>query len=40
MPKAATQKATGTPAITVTKTDYTEQPQGGSDAPIVFRRIH
>ncbi len=28
------------PAITVTKTEYTEQPQGGSDTPIVFRRIH
>lgn len=27
------------PAITVTKTEYTEQPQGGSDTPIVFRRL-
>jgi hypothetical protein len=38
--KAATPSATGAPAITVTKTDYTEQPQGGSSSPIVFRRIH
>jgi len=29
----------GKPAITVTKTEYTEQPQGGSDTPIVFRRL-
>lgn len=29
-----------TPAITVTKTDYTEQPTAGSGAPVVFRRIH
>ena len=29
----------GKPAITVTKTQYTEQPQGGSDTPIVFRRL-
>jgi CpeT/CpcT family (DUF1001) len=28
------------PAITVTKTDYTEQPLSGSGAPTVFRRIH
>lgn len=27
------------PAITVTKTDYTEQPPGGATTPIVFRRI-
>ncbi|MDB5397464.1 MAG: hypothetical protein JWM91_4970 [Rhodospirillales bacterium] len=39
-PKAAAQSAAGAPAITVTKTDYTEQPQGGSQTPIVFRRIH
>jgi hypothetical protein len=36
--KAAATGAAGAPAITVTKTDYTEQPQGGS--PIVFRRLH
>jgi hypothetical protein len=29
----------GKPAITVTKTEYTEQPQGGSGTPIVFRRL-
>ena len=29
----------GKPAITVTKTEYTEQPQGGSDTPVVFRRL-
>ncbi len=28
------------PAITVSKTEYTEQPQGGESTPIVFRRIH
>lgn len=39
-PKAAAQSAVGKPAITVTKTEYTEQPQGGSDTPIMFRRIH
>jgi hypothetical protein len=39
-PKATAQSAAGKPAITVTKTEYTEQPQGGSDTPIVFRRIH
>jgi len=39
-PKEAAQSAAGKPAITVTKTEYTEQPQGGSDTPIVFRRIH
>lgn len=39
-PKAAAQSAADTPAITVTKTDYTEQPQGGSSTPVVFRRIH
>lgn len=30
----------GPPAITVTKTDYTEQSPGGSGTPSVFRRIH
>jgi len=39
-PKEAAQSAAGKPAITVTKTEYTEQPQGGSDTPIVFRRVH
>ena len=39
-PKEAAISATGKPAITVTKTEYTEQPQGGSVTPIVFRRIH
>ena len=39
-PKAAAASAAGAPAITVTKTEYTEQPQGGSPTPIVFRRIH
>lgn len=39
-PKAAAQSAVSAPAITVTKTTYTEQPQGGSSTPIVFRRIH
>ena len=39
-PKDVAQSAVGKPAITVTKTQYTEQPQGGSDTPIVFRRIH
>jgi hypothetical protein len=39
-PKDVAQSAAGKPAITVTKTEYTEQPQGGSDTPIVFRRIH
>jgi len=39
-PKEAAQAAIGKPAITVTRTEYTEQPQGGSDTPIVFRRIH
>jgi hypothetical protein len=29
----------GKPAITVTKTEYTEQPPGGSDMPVVFRRL-
>jgi hypothetical protein len=38
--KEAGKSAAGTPAITVTKTEYTEQPQGGSDTPVVFRRIH
>jgi hypothetical protein len=28
------------PAITVTKTEYTEQPPGGSNTPVVFRRLH
>jgi hypothetical protein len=36
----AAPKTAGAPAITVTKTDYTEQPQDGSSTPIVFRRIH
>jgi hypothetical protein len=39
-PKEAAKSAVGAPAITVTKTEYTEQPQGGSDTPIVFRRVH
>lgn len=39
-PKIAAQSAAGAPAITVTKTNYTEQPQGGSSTPIIFRRIH
>jgi hypothetical protein len=39
-PKDVAQSAVGKPAITVTKTNYTEQPQGGSDTPIVFRRVH
>ena len=39
-PKEIAKSAAGAPAITVTKTEYTEQPQGGSDTPIVFRRIH
>jgi hypothetical protein len=39
-PKEAAKSQAGAPAITVTKTEYTEQPQGGSDTPIVFRRIH
>ncbi len=39
-PKAAAVSAAGAPAITVTKTEYTEQPQGGSPTPTVFRRIH
>ncbi len=30
----------GAPAITVTKTNYTEQPPSGSGDPTVFRRIH
>jgi CpeT/CpcT family (DUF1001) len=38
--KEAAKSAAGAPAITVTKTEYTEQPQGGSDTPIVFRRVH
>lgn len=33
-------KKSGSPAITVTKTDYTEQPQDGASSPTVFRRIH
>jgi hypothetical protein len=42
-PSASKDKASslvGKPAITVTKTEYTEQPQGGSDKPLVFRRVH
>jgi hypothetical protein len=37
---AASQNANGSPAITVTKANYTEQPPGGSATLIVFRRIH
>jgi hypothetical protein len=33
-------KKSGPPAITVTKTEYTEQPQDSAAAPTVFRRIH
>jgi hypothetical protein len=29
----------GKPAITVTRTEYTELPPGGSGAPVVFRRL-
>jgi hypothetical protein len=39
-PKEAAISAAGKPAITVTKTEYTEQPQGGSDTPTIFRRVH
>ena len=39
-PKAAALNAPRAPAITVTKTEYTEQPQDASSAPTVFRRIH
>jgi len=39
-PKEVAKSQAGAPAITVTKTEYTEQPQGGSDTPIVFRRVH
>ena len=39
-PKDSSKDLIGKPAITVTKTEYTEQPQGGSDTPVVFRRLH
>jgi hypothetical protein len=38
--KDSANSLVGKPAITVTKTEYTEQPQGGSDTPVVFRRVH
>jgi hypothetical protein len=38
-PKDATKDLIGKPAITVTKTSYTELPQSGSGAPVVFRRL-
>jgi hypothetical protein len=38
-PKDTKKDLIGKPAITVTKTEYTEQPQNGSGTPVVFRRL-